>query len=193
MSTEIPITEPTELRAGDTWKWRREDLASYPADSWTLKYRFKNASIGFEIEASADGVNHAIEVSAATTAAHNAGVYDWAAWVESGAEQYTIASGRLTVLANLRAGAAAAGLDLRSDARKYLDALKAALLARDPTLAAYTFQTGGGSRTKQFSTLAEVRVEYEKVQAEVAREDAAEAVAKGLGNPRRMFVRFGRA
>jgi hypothetical protein len=192
VSAPTPTQEPLELHAGDTWQWRREDLADYPASVWTLKYRFKNAAGGFEITATADGDSFAISVAAATTAAYVAGEYDWVAWVGDGTGVYTIAEGRAKVLPDVRAGVATLGLDLRTDARKYLDGLKAALLARDPSLAAFTFQTAAGARTKTFSTLAEVRAELDRAQADVAREAVADSIAKGEGNPRRLFVRFGR-
>ena len=50
MAVDIPENEPDTLRAGDTWKWTRT-LADYPASAWTLKYRFKSAAGGFELEA----------------------------------------------------------------------------------------------------------------------------------------------
>jgi len=45
MAATIPSDEPARLRAGDTWKWTRT-LGDYPAGTWTLKYRFKNAAGG---------------------------------------------------------------------------------------------------------------------------------------------------
>jgi hypothetical protein len=193
VSVQIPTSEPQTLRAGDTWKWRREDLTSYPAGTWTLKYRFKNASGGFEVTATADGLNHAVSVSAATTAAYAAGQYDYVAWVAYSGEEYTIGSGRVTVEPDLRGTDATSALDIRTPARKILEKLEAAMLARDPTLAAYSIQTGNGSRSRTFATLAEVRIEYDHVRAEVAREDQAASIAAGNGNPRKLYVRFNRA
>jgi hypothetical protein len=72
-----PTNEPIEARAGDTWSWRRDDLADYPAPTWVLKYRAKNAAGGFEIVAAADGAAHLVTVPAATTAVYTAGIYDW--------------------------------------------------------------------------------------------------------------------
>lgn len=190
MSTVIPTIEPKSVRAGDTWKWRREDLSAYPAPTWALKYRFKNAAGGFELTAAADGAQFAVTVAASASADHPAGTYDWVAWVEGAGEQYTVGTGRLTVEPDLRAGDVGTPLDLRSPARQLLEKLEAALLARDPSLAAYTLQTGSGSRTKQFTSLAEVRTEYEKVKADVLREDVAAAIARGHANPRKTFVRF---
>jgi len=193
VSVQIPTSEPQTLRAGDTWKWRREDLIAYPATAWTLKYRFKNAAGGFEVTATADGANHSVTVAAATTAAYAAGTYDFVAWVAYSGEEYTIASGRLIVEPDLRGLSAAAALDGRSDMRRILDQLKAAMLAGDPRKASYTIQTGNGSRTMVFANLGEVQVHYDWLAAKVAKEDQAISIASGNGNPRKLYVRFGRA
>jgi hypothetical protein len=121
------------------------------------------------------------------------GANDFVAWVAYSGEEYTIGSGRIKVETDLRGVSASAALDIRSPARKILEKLEVAMQARDPSLASYSIQTGNGSRTKQFTTLAEVRIEYEHVRAEVAREDQAASIAAGNGNPRKLFVRFGRA
>jgi hypothetical protein len=92
MAASIPTDEPSALRAGDTWKWTRT-LADYPAGTWTLKYRFKNAAGGFEITAAASGTDHAVTVAAVTTAPYAAGDYQWVAWVEAGAEKFTVDQG----------------------------------------------------------------------------------------------------
>ena len=68
MTATIPTTEPTELRVGDTWQWKREDLSSdYPATSWTLTYYFRNATAYFNVVATADGVHFEVTVAKATT------------------------------------------------------------------------------------------------------------------------------
>jgi len=130
MAASIPTNEPSQLRAGDTWKWRREDLADYPAGTWTLKYRFKNAAGGFEVVATADGIAHAVTVAASTTAAYAAGAYSWVAWVESGAEKYTVDSSEVQVLPDLRSGAATAAQDVRSHPQRVLAAIEAVLEGR---------------------------------------------------------------
>ena len=52
MAASIPTTEPTSLRAGNTWQWRREDLSDYPASTWTLTYHFRNRTSHFDVVAS---------------------------------------------------------------------------------------------------------------------------------------------
>ena len=124
---EIATNEPTALRAGDTWAWRRDDLSDYPAPTWTLKYYFRNASAKFAVTAAADGSAHAVTVAMATTAVYAAGHYDWIAVAESATERYEVDSGRLQVLPNLATDAV---YDARTFARKMLEYIEAALLSR---------------------------------------------------------------
>lgn len=129
-SADIPRNEPLEARAGLTWQWRREDLSDYPASTWTLKYWFKktgSTGANFSVTATADGVNHAVSVSATTTGAYTAGEYSWVAVATSGSESYEIDRGRFTLLAKYDA---ASNLDDRSHARKALEAIEAVLESR---------------------------------------------------------------
>lgn len=182
--TDIPTTEPTRLRAGDTWKWTRS-LADYPAPAWTLKYRMKSASRGFEIVAAASGSDHAVTVSSATSAAIVADAYTWIAWVESGTEKYTVAQGALTVDPDYRASGAAVGIDARSHARKMLAAIEAWLESRDPGVAEYEV-SGRRMKYHALGDLIKLRIRY---QQEVASEEAAERLARGEGLGRRVQFR----
>jgi hypothetical protein len=123
-----PTTEPSRVTAGDTIAWTKS-LPDYPASSgWILKYRLINAAGKLDITATAAGDDHAVSVPAATSAAWLAGTYTVTAWVEKGAERYTVSvSGTLLVEPNL--AAAVAGLDTRSEAKKILDALMVAYAA----------------------------------------------------------------
>lgn len=181
-----PTNEPLELRAGDTWEWRREDLSDFPAGTWTLTYRFKNATGGFEVVATADGTNHEVSVASSTTANFLAGTYSWAAQVVNGATKKTVDMGEVKVLPNLFAGAAATASDLRSHPRKVLDAIEAVIEGR-ATLDQEEFQIGGRMlKRTSIPHLLKLRSRY---QDEVAREQAAERLANGLGTARKLQVR----
>lgn len=186
MAADIPTQEPDSLRAGDTWRWTR-DLSDYPAGTWTLKYRFKNASGGFEITATASGTTHSVSVSAATTATYLSGTYAWMAWVEGGtSEKYTLDEGACEVLADFRAGVATAALDDRSFAQKALDALEAWILTRDAGVA--SFEIAG--RQLQYTDplkLEQLRTRYRN---EVAAEQSRIKLARGEAVPRRLQFRI---
>ncbi len=180
---DIPANEPSSLRAGDTWKWTRT-LADYPAGTWTLKYRFKNATSYVEIVAGTSGTDHSVSVAAATTAAYVAGSYTWMAWVEGGtSEKYTVDTGTLEVDPDYRASTAA--YDGRSHARKMLDAIEAWLEARDPAVAEYEI----AGRRMKYIPIAELVKLRNRYGLEVRNEEAAAAIAKGEGLGRKIQFR----
>lgn len=182
---DIPTNEPDALRAGDTWKWTRT-LPDYPAGVWTLKYRFKNAAGGFEIVASASGTDHAVSVSAATTAPYPVGKYSWIAWVEGGSsEKYTVDSGSLEVLPDYRAGASSVALDDRSHAQKVLAAVETWLETRDPAVAEYEI----AGRRMKYIPIGELLKLRSRYQNEVAAEKNAAALARGEGIGRKIQFR----
>jgi len=186
VAADIPTNEPAELRAGDTWKWTRT-LADYPASAWTLKYRFKSPTAGFEIVASASGDDYSVVVAAATTAAYTKGTYNWIAWVEGGtSEKYTVDTGVMLVDADYRSGTATAALDDRSHARKTLAAIESWIESRNPGVAEYEI----AGRRMKYIPVADLLKMRQLYKAEVAAEDAAEAIRNGLGTGRRIQFRL---
>lgn len=187
MAADIPTTVPSQLRAGDTWKWTKS-IADYPATAgWTLKYRFKSATGGFEITASASGADHSVTVAAATSAAYAAGTYSFVGWVEGGSsEKYTVDEGVADVLPDLRSGTATAAQDVRSTAQKMVDAIDAWLTGRDPGVAEYEI---AGRRMKYWSP-SELLKMRQRFQSELNAEQAVNKLAAGLGSGRKIQFRL---
>lgn len=186
MAADIPDTEPGTLRAGDTWKWTKS-LADYPASSWTLKYRFKSPTAGFEITASSSGDDFSVTVTAATTSAYSSGTYTWIAWVEGGtSEKYTVDTGVAVINPDYRSGTATAALDDRSHARKTLAAIESWIESRDQGVARYAI----AGREMQYIPITDLLRLRQVYKAEVAAEDAAAAIANGLGTGRRIQFRL---
>lgn len=179
--TDLPTAIPVQLRAGDTIRWRRS-LPDYQATAgWVLAYTLITASSVHAIATTADGDDHVAEALAASTGAWPAGAAQMVEYATNGAERVTISSLPVRVLPNL--AAAVAGTDLRSHARKVLDAIEAWLESRAPV--AGTLEIAG--RRIQHYSLEELLALRDRYRAEVAREDAAAA-----GNrPSRLLVRFG--
>ena len=183
---DIPTNEPASLRAGDTWKWTKT-LADYPASAWSLKYRFKSATAGFEITATASGDDHAVSVAALTTTGYAAGTYTWIAWVEGGtSEKHTVDTGVMSVSADYRSGTATTGLDDRSHARKTLAAIESWIESRSPGVAKYAI----AGREMQYIPIADLLKLRQTYKAEVAAEDAAEAIRNSTGTGRRIQFRL---
>lgn len=178
--------------AGDTLDFVTT-LPDYEAATWTLYFRLLPRTSGNPIDITCiagDGeYDHRAAVTAATTANWDAGEYSWYSWVAAGAERYSIAEGTCTVVPDLTQATA---YDKRTVAERALEDAETALA---------NFQATGGrvrrysiaGREMEFDGAGEILklVSYWRVQ--VTRENAASAVAKGLADPRRIYLRSSRA
>jgi hypothetical protein len=124
--------EPAEITPGETVEWSKA-LADYnPAEGWALTYYFRNASgTGFNATATADG--NSWEVSVAVPASVGVGRIDWEAWVKKGSDERLADAGTATVKPSLKALAADAVHDGRTQAERDLDAVRAALVPATST------------------------------------------------------------
>ena len=186
LSIDIPLNEPVELRAGDTWAWRREDLSDYPAPTWVLTYQLKREVSGgnASIVAAASGTYHAVSVAKATTAGYAKGIWHWQAYVDNGASRYLVDRGTFNILPDF---AVAGDLDNRTHVKKTLDAIEAVIEGR-ATSDQQSYTIMGRSLTR--IPIAELMVFREKYKAEYSREVNAEAFRNGLGAKNRIVVRF---
>jgi hypothetical protein len=193
MAITIPEVEPTELRAGETWAWKRS-LADYSATGWTLSYTLINAAGKITLTATATGTDHLISVPAVTTTgtggvtgtdSYTAGTYTLLGRVTDGTAVYAVHDGILEILPDL---ASAATYDTRSTAKQLLDALDAFLLDKATAGQLDVVETAIADRRirRDRASLLKWRSE---LAIEVAREDAA---ANGQ-NAGRYYVRFARA
>ena len=182
MAAPIPITEPSTLTPGDTAKWLR-CLPDYPADAgWVLSYTLVNTTGRIAITAVADGVDHLVSVPPATTSSYTAGRYAWRAQVALGGDVFTVATGTLDVLPSF-----AAAVDARSHARKTLANIEA-YLENANNLAAASYEIAG--RKLQRLSIPDLLTLRDRYRADVVREDNAAALARGLPDKRRIYVRF---
>jgi hypothetical protein len=187
MAQTIPIIEPASVVAGDTITWLIA-TPDFPASAgWVLGYVLINAAGKITLTSSADGDDHLISISAATSAAYAAGDYTWQSAATLGTARHTIARGSLKIRPNL--AAEAAGFEARSTARKALDDLRSALvtwLASNGQVQEYEI----AGRRMKYASAADIQARISLVEREVAREDAAEKLAAGLNPARRILVRF---
>jgi hypothetical protein len=185
MST--PEQVPDQLVVGDTWVWTRS-LTDYPASTYTGAWYFENKSSQISISAVASGDIHTVSVAKATTAAYTAGEYRWrfVATKISDSTRTSVESGWVSVLAD---PAATGRVDWRSHARKTLAAIEAVIEGRATTDQESMSINGRSISRISIADLLKFRDYY---KAEVSSEKAAEAVAAGLGSPKRIYVRFGR-
>jgi hypothetical protein len=182
----IPATEPTEIRAGDSILWTRDDLtADYPAPTWTLNYYLVNSAKQYTILAVADGDSFDITVPKATSALYTPGTYTMTGVVSTATEQFTIKTTTIEILPNL--SAATAGYDTRTHAKIMLEALDSILEGKatnkDLDLVAKSF--GDKAITRNPELLLKWRNYYE---AKVASEQTKEGSSSGSSKIRVKFT-----
>lgn len=180
------MSEPTEVRAGDTWAWTRDANVRTPADGWTLTYYCKNRAAAFSIATTGAGAQYAVAVTASTTQGIAPGEYTWAAVATLGAEQYTEGLGVLRVLPNF---ANEGKLDVRSDARRRLEAVEAVL---DNVASFEQMEITVGSTTLRKMPRGELLLWRDRLRAQVRNEEYAARVRAGLPEGRDVQIRFGR-
>lgn len=168
-------------------------VAGYPANaSWVLHYRMVPRSTGAAVELtsspdSTDPTLHRVTASAATTAGWTAGIYSWQSWVEKAGEKYEIESGVVTLRTN---PITASTLDNRSDAQIALDNVNAKLSgSTSATVLSYRI----GERELRNYPMPELLSLRSTLITQVKREARAAALAKGLPDPSKVYVRVARA
>ena len=172
------------MRAGDSATWRIS-LCDYPAGAgWVLSYALLSASAPkITFAAAADGDDHLVTLTSATTATWAAARYSMMATVSDGTDRATVRAADIVVLPDLTV---APNYDGRSHARKMLEAIEAALESRATAEQLDLIELSIYNRTSKRGqgVLLEYRSKY---RAEVAREDAASGNRPGRG---RVLLRF---
>ncbi len=186
---------PSEIRAGDTIQWRDvagvDNLGNEVSSSdYTLTYylRFNAASEGATVVGTAYGTGWQFSIAAATSVNFDAGTWYWQAVATKTGSTITLGSGQSTVLAALSYSGTPAALDGRSQAQKDLDAVQAAIrtIVAGGVAKEYTI----GNRSLKKYDLTDLLALETKLKADVNREQKAQLIANGLGNPFNLFVRF---
>ena len=186
---------PSEIRAGDTIQWRDvqgvDNLGNAVSSSdYTLTYwlRTNTASEGANVTGTAYGTGWEFSIAAATSAGFDAGTWYWQAIASKTGSVVTLGSGQLTVLAALSYAGTPGAVDGRTQTQKDLDAVQAAIRSLISGGAVQQYSIAGRSLSRY--SLNDLMALESKLKAEVKREQMAELIANGLGNPHNLFVRF---
>lgn len=176
---------PSEIFAGDSATWNDDPTADRLGGSidsaWTLKYVISFAT-AVTLTATSNGSGWTTTLSK-TQSAVAAGDYYWQAYAETGSRRESLGSGRLKIRA--AAGNAVTG---KSQIRQDLEAVQAAMRAMISGGAVAEYTIGGRSLRKIDMT--DLIMLEQKLKGELYREEKAERLANGLGNPSNVFVRF---
>lgn len=180
----MSLTIPKKIRAGDTLEFT-DTISDYKAsDGYTLYYVLAADNI-ITLTSVADGDDHKFTITAVTTAAWVPGVYSYQAYVTKTTSSYTVETGTLEVLVNLRVQKP--GYDGRSHIKTVLDALQATIEGR-ATKQHSSLSIGG--RAISLLSPAELRVEYLHYKHLYRRELEQERIDAGLEVKNKIVVRM---
>ena len=167
-SANYPSQEPETLVVGDRWVWQRPDLVTdYPTDQYALTYEFHCYSGGggnhqFTITATETTLAYVVEVASTVTDNYTAHQYKWYAFITrtSDSERVAVDEGMTTLVANY----ADTNADLRTHAKKVLDAVQAVIENR-ATIDQSSFSIAGRSLSRMsidelFTVRDRYRAEY---------------------------------
>lgn len=182
---------PKQIVAGDSVSW--DDVPgtdnrgnSIDSGLWTLKYDFRQANVtNVTVTATPEGSGWRTSLTKTQTALWAAGKVYFQAYAEKDDERVTLGTGSFDVLQNLTAAANSA--EFRSQAKQDLEAVQLAIRSLvSGGVKSYTI--GGRSLTKM--DLPDLIARESKLKEVVAREEKAQSLANGLGNPHNLLVRF---
>lgn len=183
MTTDIPNNEPDVITKGDSVSWKKS-FSDYSSPTWTLTYYFRGAVV-LDKAATASGGDHLLTLSAAETDTLTAGDYAWAAKVTDGSSVFTVASGQITVLADLED--ATAGHETRPYVKRVLDAIEDLMEGKVVTDAS-SYSIQGRSLTRYtFEELESLRDKYQRLWNAYLKKEKRK---NGQNSSRKIKVRF---
>ena len=184
---------PAVITAGTTVNW--EDLSATvgldvnaTSDDWTLTYylRTNTASEGATVVGSAYNQGWRFTIASSVTTNFDKGDWIWAAVASKGSESYQLATGEFKVKQSLVYSGTPSAIDNRTDNEKARDNIKTALTKFADGAQEYSV----GGRTYKRTSIPDLHIELNRLNAEILRESVGEKMAQGEGNPIRFFVRF---
>ena len=186
-----PQKEPSTLVLGDYWAWKRDDLAdTYPISSYALTYEFHNDVGGggihkFTLTATEANDTYYIEAASSSTTGYAIGDYIWEAYITkaSDSNRVMVDSGRTTITQNL----ADTNADLRSHAKKVLDAIEAVIENR-ASMDQSSMSIAGRSLSRM--SIDELMTFRDRYKAEYLKEIKLARIRNGQGTGNTPKVRF---
>lgn len=187
MSTTPTDVVPASIVKGDSLVLHFDGGDYLPADGWALSFDLSGPasfSLGVSLDAAETGWDVVLSATSSTEDLLP-GRYRWTARQENAGldRRVTIGTGYLDVLAEPADLPEPA--DVRSFARRALEALEAAILTMGKTT---SFSIDG--RSYQYASHAELLAARARLRAEVAAEDEAAAIARGEAPGSTAWVRF---
>lgn len=183
---------PNEIVAGDSVSWFDEAFKDnigndIDPSAWTLKYAIRGAVTVTKTASVVDGKWKTTLAPADTSEIASSTILYWQAYAEKDTDRVTLATGQITVKPSL-VSVEDPEFDGRSQIKKDLDAVQAAIRAMisGGAVKSYTI----GTRQIEKMSLSDLFALESRLKADYAQETKADKIAKGLGNPRNLYIRF---
>ena len=190
MAITIPESEPLSFHSGETVKWKRTDLADYPAPTWTLYYVLQKTGTRITLNSSQDGssANHLISLTPSTTAGYTVGNYHWVVEARNSSDVYVVDEGYLEIKTDY--AEQSSGYDDRSVAKKMVDAYESLFSNQitNSTLEQISYSIAGRSISKMSAS--EIREEYYRWKRLYQQEVDEWRINNGLGTRKKILTRF---
>lgn len=183
------MASPQEIYQGDKAVW--VEPAPDGATAVTVWLRASAAGAGVEAQATDTADGWRVELTQQVTGQMAAG--DWTLQVVATVDgaPHTVRRGSLTVRHSLAFSGTPGAFDDRSQAERDLDAIEESIRALVGGAQEYTIGSlSSGGRKVRRADLAELIKWRDRLKADVRREKRAEMIAAGMGDPRRLYVRF---
>jgi hypothetical protein len=190
MAITIPESEPLSFHSGETVKWKRTDLADYPAPTWTLYYVLQKTGTRITLNSSQDGssANHLISLTPSTTAGYTVGNYHWVVEARDSSDVYVVDEGYLEI--KIDYAEQSSGYDDRSVVKKMVDAYESLFSNQitNSTLEQISYSIAGRSISKMSAP--EIREEYYRWKRLYQQEVDEWRINNGLGTRKKILTRF---
>jgi hypothetical protein len=182
---------PEKITAGDTLKFTESPTDYSPDDGWSFKYVLVKSDAQIVIDATDNGDgSFLINEPAADTASWVAGDYDWESYATKGVDRYRVNRGFITITPDIAAGANSSGIDVRTEAKKIVDAIEAYWVDRASKnqldLISYSIRDRSSSNDPQA-----IRDLYDDMKRVLKSEQDEARISQGRGSKRnKIRVRF---
>lgn len=184
-STEVPSIEPLEINAGDVLEWTRDLGSDFPSTLWTVSYYVRGRPGKYDIATTGSGSIYTVSVT--DTDAWLPEIYALTGFADNGTRRIQIYDGKLQV--RFDPLQVPEGIDVRSHAKKCLDAIESVIEQR-ATRPEQEYKIEGIGRQFVYKTDEELLKLRDYYLAEYQQELNEDMIRRGENVVKNIGVRF---
>lgn len=190
------MTIPKKIIAGDYIQWTLNATQDHfgneiASPDWTVVYYLRTNKQQFAATVTSTAYQNGFKFTIASNVSQSfaEGIWYYQAMAsKSGNERQTIAQGQIEVIkSTLYTGSNPAAFDGRTQLRKDFDAIEATIRSIGTGQAVQEYKIGNRS-LKKFD-LTELIMLRDRYKRDLVKEEKAQKIANGLGNPHNLYIR----